>query len=219
MAVLITTTVSLDTQRTAAQAVIHLKRGDAGTRTLRFVPVSGGAPADFTNVSQAKVRVAGDTPLLLSCALGENYADMTPTGALTATAGEKACELALLNAAGETLTTATFTIMIHESVYPGDAVEHTNAGLGALTYDADGRLTAELLDGTRVKAPAQTHTHANATSGAAGFMSAEDKTALDGMAGKIDQDVKTTGTPTFATVTVGSLTIGADGTITGARFT
>lgn len=56
-----------------------------------------------------------------------------------------------------------------------------------------------------------THSHAIATQSAAGFESAEDKTNLDTLVGRVDQDLKTTASPTFAGLTV-------NGFIEGAAF-
>lgn len=47
----------------------------------------------------------------------------------------------------------------------------------------------------------EAHTHENATQAKAGFMSANDKKALDMLAGQVNQDLRTTASPTFKTVT------------------
>jgi hypothetical protein len=50
-------------------------------------------------------------------------------------------------------------------------------------------------------------------------MAAEDKAALDTVTGQVNQDVRTTATPTFAAATIGAVQIAADGTVTGLKFT
>ncbi len=223
MAVIITTTVSVDTQKDATQVVIHLKQGDFGTRALRFIPAAGGKPVDFTNVTSGhlklKSKTSAENVLELDGTLGENYVDIVPTEAMTQYAEEYACELVLMNAAKEPLTSATFTILVHGTVYNGDTVEHTNTTVTSVSFDENGQLCVTLADGTVVKAEKWAHTHDNATAETAGFMSADDKKALDAIAPNIDQGVKTTDTPTFASIQIGSsVTISGDGLATGLRF-
>lgn len=55
------------------------------------------------------------------------------------------------------------------------------------------------------------HIHNKATAAADGFMSKEDKSSLDTMVGRVNQDLRTTASPTFASLTV-------NGVITGARY-
>lgn len=52
------------------------------------------------------------------------------------------------------------------------------------------------------------HVHGNATSGAAGFMAAADKAALDQVAGRVNQSLTTASSPTFNEVTANKV-IGA----------
>lgn len=58
---------------------------------------------------------------------------------------------------------------------------------------------------------AATHGHANATGEADGFMSKEDKVAHNTVVGRVNQDLKTASSPTFAGLTV-------NGNISGATF-
>ena len=223
MAVIITTTVSLDTQRDETQVIIHLKQGDFGTRALRFIPAAGGKPVDFTSVTSGHLKLKSkeneENVLELDGTLGDNYVDIVPTETMTKYAEEYACELALMNADKEPLTSATFTIIVHGTVYNGDTVEHTNKTVTAVYFDENGQLCVALADGTVIKADKWTHTHDNATAEAAGFMSAEDKATFDTITPYIDQGVKTTDTPTFAGIKIGdTVTIGSDGLATGLRF-
>ena len=223
MAVIITTTVSLDTQRDETQVIIHLKQGDFGTRALRFIPAAGGKPVDFTNVTSGHLKLKSkeneENVLELDGVPGDNYVDIVPTEAMTKYAEEYACELALMNADKEPLTSATFTIIVHGTVYNGDTVEHTNKTVTAVYFDENGQLCVALADGTVIKAEKWTHTHDNATAEAAGFMSAEDKATFDTITPYIDQGVKTSDTPTFAGIKIGdTVTISSDGLATGLRF-
>jgi len=75
----------------------------------------------------------------------------------------------------------------------------------ALNQGSGSGLDADLLDGQHASAFASaTHTHPNATSSAAGFMSSSDKSKLDGiqMGAEVNQNA-------FSHVTVGSTTISA----------
>lgn len=88
---------------------------------------------------------------------------------------------------------------------------------GKLLYvDANGKLPADItgdaasLGGVAASGYSQTsHVHSNASSSANGFMSKEDKSALDTLAGRVNQDLKTTATPTFAGMTVNGFIDGA----------
>ena len=64
------------------------------------------------------------------------------------------------------------------------------------------------LCGTVSSIISEAHTHEVATQTKAGFMSANDKKALDTVAGRVDQDLKATASPTFNVVTA-SKVIGA----------
>lgn len=223
MAVIITTTVSLDTQRDETQVIIHLKQGDFGTRALRFIPAASGKPVDFTNVTSGHLKLKSkeneENVLELDGTLGDNYVDIVPTEAMTEYAEEYACELVLMNADKEPLTSATFTIIVHGTVYSDDTVEHTNKTVTAVYVDENRQLCVALADGTVFKVEKWTHTHDNATAEAAGFMSAEDKVAFDTITPHIDQGVKTSDTPTFAGIQIGdTVTISSDGLATGLRF-
>lgn len=223
MAVIITTTVSLDTQRDETQVIIHLKQGDFGTRALRFIPAASGKPVDFTNVTSGHLKLKSkeneENVLELDGTLGDNYVDIVPTEAMTEYAEEYACELVLTNEADETLTSATFTIIVHGTVYSGDTVEHTNKTVTAVYFDENGQLCVVLGGDETIKAGKWTHTHDNATADAAGFMSAKDKKALDAITPHIDQGVKTSDTPTFEGIKIGdTVTISSDGLATGLRF-
>jgi len=232
--IVITTTVSLDCAGNQNQQVIHLVQGDYGTRELRLVPVSEGRLIDMqsSGVIAAKVLLSceGQEDLLIDCELGDRWASLVPTQAMTSTADTWHAQLALYTSLdpAATLTTAPFDIIVHGTVYHGDAVEHTDNRVVALYFEQDanhdytGKIVAEMSNGEKYVTAAtvkQAHTHDLATTSAAGFMSAADKTALDGLADLFDQSVKTTASVVFAGLTVGSLTIAADGTITGAVFT
>ncbi len=68
---------------------------------------------------------------------------------------------------------------------------------------------ADMVDGKHASDFAQaSHSHNAATTSAAGFLSAADKTALDLLASRVDQALKTTSNPTFNIVTANKV-IGA----------
>ena len=224
--ILITTTVGLDCDASVPQKVIHLVAGDYGTRALRLVPVSSGAliRMDEAGVTAAKVRLActGREVLLIDCTLGDVYAELVPTEAMVSEADTWQAQLVLLDEANMTLSASPFEIVVHGTVYQGDAVEHTDASVLNVSYDSQGYLCLEKASGEILKANKtvqEAHTHAEATAEKAGFMSAEDKAALDGLSGLFDQGLKTTDSPEFAGLTIGGLTIDAEGNIRGARFT
>ena len=231
MSVLITTTVSVDAQKTGAQVTLHLVQGDAGTRRILFVPISGGRLIDTAQVSMAKVILASsalDEPLEIDCVISSGKIYMTPTAAMVEFADEFACQLVLYNSSNETLSTMPFTIIVHGTVFEGDAVEHTNTRISSVRFDDEtGRLTIELADGTVLVANYWNHTHDLATALKDGFLSKEDFALLRSIDNYINQDVKTTATPRFEGLEIGwdedlqepILTIDNEGVITGLRFT
>lgn len=219
---LITTTVSVDAQKDWSQAVIHLVQGDAGTRRLMYVPIYGGRQISMERVVKAKVRAesqATGDPLLIDCTIEGGKIYMVPTAALVADADEFHSQLVLMDADDQTLSSMQFTILVHGTVYEGDAVEHTNNSVSAVYFDEQGRLTVELMDGTKLVADKWEHTHPLATTEIDGFMSKEDFTLLHGLEEYLDQDVTTEAEPTFAGLHIGDLYIDGDGVITGLRFT
>ena len=62
------------------------------------------------------------------------------------------------------------------------------------------------------------HGHSNATPSKDGFMSKADKSAHNTLVTRVNQGVKTTDSPIFASGKIGTVNISADGTITGAKF-
>ena len=230
MGVLITTTVSVDAQKNGAQVTLHLVKGDAGTRRIMFVPISGGRQVDITGVVTAKVqaqsKVTGD-PLLIDCTIENGKVYMVLTAALVQDVDEFECQLVMIDGEDMQLHPMPFTIIVHGTVYDGDAVEHTNTTVSAVYFDGQGRLTVELMDGTKLVADKWEHTHPLATDEIDGFMSKEDFTLLHSVGDYVNQDVKTSGTPRFEGLQIGwddelqvpKLTIDSDGVITGLRFT
>lgn len=238
--ILITTTVSLDCDGNEPQKVIHLQEGDYGARALRLIPVLNGRLIDMeaAGVIAAKVELAcpGQEDLLINCELGDTWATLVPTPAMVSSADQWAAQLILYTGQDPdvTLRTWPFIVNVHGGVYAGDAVEHTDNWVVAAYYQKEndqytGKLVLEMSNGDTYvtdETVQGVHTHGLATApdtetgteGADGFMSAEDKEKLDGLDDLFDQSVKTTASPTFAGLTVGELEIGADGTITGARF-
>ena len=69
----------------------------------------------------------------------------------------------------------------------------------------DGNITDQrgngALCGTVSSVVSEAHTHPNATASTPGFMSPADKQALDTVSGRVNQDLKTTASPTFKVVT------------------
>lgn len=222
MGVMITTTVSVDAQKTGAQVTLHLIQGDAGTRRIMFVPISGGRQIDLDSVATAKMTAASvhtGEPLLINCTIEQGKIYMVPTAALVGQVDEYACQLVLLDDEDQTLSSMPFTIISHGTVYDGDAVEHTNTTVSDVYFDDQGRLTVELMDGTKIVADKWEHTHPLATDEIDGFMSKEDFTLLHQLEDYLNQGVKTTDEPTFAGLHIGDLYINGEGEITGLRFT
>ncbi len=222
----ITTVVSLDCDTEEPMRVIHLVQGDYGTRALRLVPVHNSQLVHMEDAGyvQAKVRLAcaGQEDLLIDCQLNDTSATLVPTQAMVSGPDEWTAQLVLYTEDNETLSTQPFRLKVHGTVYEGDAVEHTSSRILSVAFDAQGRLCIEIDDGTSLvtaQSVQQAHTHGEATGDTAGFMSAEDKTFLDGLSNQFDQGVKTTDSPTFAGITIGNLTIDGQGNISGARFT
>jgi hypothetical protein len=226
---LITTTVSVDAQKAADQVIIHLVKGDSGTRRFQFVPIEGGHLIDVSAVAMAKVQAysqATTGSLLIDCVIESGKVYMTPTPAFVASVDEWACQLVLLVwnediQDYQTLTSMPFTTIIHGRVYEGDAVEHTNVTLEEAAYDAATKtLILTMADGSVISVSLD-HVHANATTTAAGFESATDKANLDTLVSRVDQDLRTNAatTPSFPSLSVGAVTIYNDGTVTGLRFT
>lgn len=225
MSTLITTTVCVDAQKPASQMVVHLCQGDSGTRTLRMIPIEGGAAIDLSSAAQAKVTAhpTSGQDLLLNCTLGGYYADLVPTPALVATEQEWTAQLVLLDSGNNTLKSLPFTILVHGSVYTGDTVEHTNREVTEIRWDAGEQKLAIVLGGEAgedvlVYSPAMTHTHPLATEEAPGFMSPAQFLQLEALATQVDQDVSQDGEPTFAGLHVGSIYIKPDGTMENVRF-
>lgn len=217
--VLITTVVGLSVDVSDPQKVIHLVRGDYNTRVLRMVPVHAGQVVDLSQVEQAKLRLAGaSNNLEINGVKGAGYVDIIPTEAMTESAQDWAAQLVLLNDEQETIAAAPFTVRVHGDVYNGDAVEHTDNRVTGVHWE-DGVLVVTMADGETISAPGiWEHRHDNATDEADGFMSSEDKATLDDLDQRLTQDVSTTADVEFGSVTVGSIVLHSDGTITGARF-
>lgn len=220
---LITTTVSVDTSRNDyAQVTINLVQGDAGTRRIQFVPAQGGAPIDMSEVAQAKVAAAsaGGEALQIDCTIEYGKIYMVPTAALVQYENVWQCQLVLFDSSNNTLRSLKFTINVQTAVYT-DAVEHTNTNITSISWNSPTKTFAlHKADDTTLYSPELTHSHANATPSAAGFMSAGDKDSLDRLNTKVDQAVKTTDSPTFANLTIGDVSInGTTGVVTGLRFT
>ena len=222
MSVLITTTVGLDADIAEPQKTIHLVAGDSGTRALRLIPVSGGQLLNMEDYAAAKVRLhcAGHEDLLIDCTMGDHYADFVPTPAVVVQADEWDAQLVLLDAEGQTVSAAPFTVIVHGTVYQGDAVEHTDSSVVSVAYDEQGRIVLVTRAGAILKTDSYWHhTHDAVSETEAGMMTPAQAAAIEELSGHLDQDVKTASSPTFAGLTVGTLVINADGTIEGARFT
>lgn len=219
---LITTTVSVDAQKAADQVIIHLVKGDSGTRRFQFVPIEGGHLIDMSAVAMAKVQAYSQVTsgsLLIDCVIESGKVYMTPTAAFVASVDEWSCQLVLLDGTNQTLSSMPFTTIIHGRVYEGDTVEHTNVTLEEATYNAATKtLILTMADGSVISVSLD-HVHANATTTAAGFESAVDKTNLDLLVSRINQALLTTSSPTFSAATIGAVSIANNGTVTGLKFT
>lgn len=223
---LITTTVSVDAQKAADQVIIHLVKGDSGTRRFQFVPIEGGHLIDMSAVAMAKVQAysqATSGSLLIDCVIESGKVYMTPTAAFVASVDEWSCQLVLLDGTNQTLSSMPFTTIIHGRVYEGDTVEHTNNSVLNISYDTATRtIILEMADNTVLTAQLPL-----ATTTQDGIMSSELVThivniitSITQFAQWLDQDVRTIGSPTFANLTVGSVSInGLTGVASGLRFT
>lgn len=90
----------------------------------------------------------------------------------------------------------------------------------SLIHGSEAVVTVEVSSAGIVSADVfNAHRHPNATTSEDGFMSKEDKSAHNTLVSRINQPLNTTSSPTFAAATIGAVTIAADGTITGAKFT
>lgn len=234
--ILITTTVSLGCAGNANQMVIHLVQGDYGTRALRLIPVDSGKLMDMDaeGVVQAKVRLAcaGHEDLLIDCELGDRYATLVPTKAMTSGADTWQAQLVLLDDNNMTVSTAPFTVVVHGTVYNGDAVEHTNSAVTAAAYDAQGRLVLQQLNGNEVVAADFTNlVSAIQTALADYLLTAQDRTDINTIKGYLNQSVKTDAEPRFEGLQIGGtwnastgkwqggVSISSSGEIDGAVFT
>lgn len=102
------------------------------------------------------------------------------------------------------------------SLLPSNLVMATPSPGKLLLVDQNGKLPASITGDAQSlqgKAAAEfataAHIHGNASAGGAGFMSATDKQALDQVAGRVNQSLKTTDTPTFAGIVVNGFIDGA----------
>ena len=221
---LITTTVAIDQERQGEQVTLHLVQGDYGTIRFQFVATNGGNKIDMANVSEAKVMAHStywepSEDLLINCTIQDGNIYMTPTQALTQYRNEFQAQLVLINSLTQTATSLYFTIIVHDRLYTGDTVEHTNTTLTQMDWEPVTLvLTATLKDGTTVSVSLP-HTHPDATGSSAGFMSAAMYNLLQQLGAWMDQGVKTTDDPTFAGLHIGDLSIDSEGNISGARFT
>lgn len=223
---LITTTVSVDSQRDDYdQVTLNLVQGDSGTRRFLFVPTSGGVPISMSGVAAAKVSavMSGSyNPMLIDCVIENGKIYMTPTVSLVQyDETEYECQLVLLDSSQQTLTSMKFTIYVHGRLYDGDAVEHTNTNVTSISWNGDTLSFAlHKADDTTLYSPALTHTHPDATTEAKGFMTTSQVTSLNTLNSRVNQDLRSSNTsgPTFYKLTVGSVVIAHDGTVTGLKF-
>ncbi len=221
--ILLTTTVSVDAQKVDySQAVINLVQGDVGTRRFLMVPISGGAPISLDDVDSAKIQAVnmdGD-PLLINCVITSGKIYFEPTQALVQYMSEWQCQLVLLDEDDQTLHSMRFTIIVHDAVYTGDAVEHTNVAITGVEWDeATQKLIIHLADGTSFYCGPLTHDHPLASASEKGFMSATQFTNLATLVSRVNQALLTTSSPTFNAATIGAVTINNNGVVTGMRFT
>ena len=230
---LITTTVSVDAQKTTDLVVIHLVKGDSGTRRFQFVPIEGGHLVNMLDISGKSVdRVkmiayssSTSEPLEIDCTFdnAKRLIYMVPTPALVANVDEWACQLVMFDDLNRTLTSMPFNIIVHGTVFEGDAVEHTNNSVLNISYNVATRnIILEMADNTELTVQLPL-----ATTEQDGIMSSELVThivniitSITQFAEWLDQDVTMTGTPTFAELTVGQVHInGSTGVVTGLKFT
>lgn len=230
---LITTTVAVDSSNANYnQVVLNLVQGDYGARRFMFVPTIAGEPVDphdFTNAYIDAVVAGSYNPMLINCVIENGKIYMTPTVSLTQYDNtEYMCELRLIKPDESQLTSMKFTIYVHDRLFTGDAVEHTNTTVTGIGWNGNTlSFSLNKADGDTLYSPALTHRHANATASADGFMDKDQfafvKKLKDGTDAEhpawVDQDVSLDASPTFAAATIGQVAIAADGTVTGLKFT
>lgn len=220
---LITTTVSVDSQRDDYdQVVLNLVQGDYGARRFLFVPMASGVPISPSLFSSAKVAalaVGTLNPMLIDCAIENGKIYMTPTVSLTQYDDtEYQCQLKLIKPDESQLTSMKFTIYVHNQLYSGDAVEHTNTSVTSMEWsDVTKTLTLHLADGNNITVD-MTHTHTDATTLVKGFMTTSQVTDLNTLNNRVNQDLKTTASPTFAAANIGAVEIFNNGKVTGLKF-
>lgn len=222
---LLTTTVSVDAQKVDySQAVINLVQGDVGTRRFQMVPISGGIPISLADVASAKIQAVnmGGDPLLINCVITSGKIYMEPPTALVQYASEWQCQLVLLDDENQTLHSMRFTIIVHNAVYTGDTVEHTNVAVTGVEWDqTNQKLIIHLADGTSFYCGPLTHSHSLATASNNGFMASSHFNNLATLWGWNNQNLRSDYAvgPSFQKLTVGDVTIFNTGVVTGIRFT
>lgn len=161
----------------------------------------------------AKLRGDNDSAaVLFSYLTFGDYPDLIPEG--TATPVQRIYDVPFDFSSS---SSATVTITPSTLVSADEVSVDADAGT-IVRRNADGNIEGNItgdaytLGGHTYSwyAPAD-HTHAAATSSAAGFMAANDKVALDTVSSRVNQDLTTTASPTFRGLTV-------NGYIDGAKF-
>lgn len=113
--------------------------------------------------------------------------------------------------------TSGVTVAINPSaLVPASEVSATAAAGKILKMNSDGKLPADItgsatkLGGVNASEYSKTnHTHTDASQSASGFLSAEDKARLDTLNNRVNQDLKSTSSPTFAGMTCNGVIVGA----------
>ena len=174
------TTSGLSTTVLITEIGIYATDPDDGSILFSYTTFGSDADRLFPN-SEASIYRVYDVTVLFAAGSGGVTVTIDPTALLKA------------NQASDTAT-------IGKLLYVGsDGKMHVS-----ITGDAD------TVDGKHASDLAlANHTHANATQQVAGFESAADKTNLDTLASRVNQDLKTTASPTFAGLTVNGYIEGA----------
>lgn len=155
---------------------------------------------------------ADSAAILFSYLTFGSYPDLIPLG--TATPVQRIYDVPFDFASG---SSATVTITPSTLVSEDEVSETAEAGK-IVRRDAEGRIAGDIAGDAHTLgghtydwyAPAD-HSHNAATASQAGFMAANDKQALDLLAGRVDQALTRTSAPTFQGLTI-------NGYIDGARF-
>ena len=202
----------------------YAQAGNGGLTITKIVPGAGRVAnnllEDQTGVSQPKPEMVIISKV--STATGTTLNVQLNTAGLT-----EAYELNQVGVFASNVNTGEVLYLLAQCVsgtsdtipLPADTPTLMNFSF-SLIHGSEAVVTVQVSNAGIVPADVfDAHRHPNATPSADGYMSKEDKTAHNTLVTRINQPLNTTSSPTFAAATIGAVTIAADGTIIGAKFT